>query len=187
MPNRRGRPKYQPSPLKPLERLSPDAGEALRIFASAEGPDVEARRWALLVKMASDRLRLADYFLKRSRAARKGRREGLSRPVERDSISRGYYAMYHAARAIHLLRNGFDIDDHQRLPQEIRKFGGPKWERTYRCLARWRQARNEADYSPYYPVSLAKDGGQALKAAETVVRFCRSEFDRIRGGSAGRG
>lgn len=98
----------------------------------------------LLLRASADRLALAHYFLE---AAAKLRR---MRPGSfRNSTSRSYYSIYHAARTVpFVFHAGDDHQDHKDLhngiPDEF-----PDFERWRNDLKEARLRRNEADYDPY--------------------------------------
>lgn len=105
---------------------------------------------SLMLEASSSRFRLAQDFL---HAAERLLRMKL--PSFRNSTSRSYYSMYHAARAVSYVYNFGD--DHQ-AHKELHK-GIP--DEFPECL-RWRNdlkeahlRRNEADYDPY-PLSEAE-------------------------------
>lgn len=121
----------------------------------------------LLLVGASARVELSRHFLE---AAQKFRR---MRPgLFRNSVSRSYYSMYHAARAIAFVDNSGDDNEahndvHRALPTDF-----PDVDRWKNDIKDARLLRNEADYEPY-PTSDAdfestsKD--QATKAAQFLA------------------
>lgn len=85
-------------------------------------------------------------------------------------VSRCYYAMYHAARAVVLHVRRADLDDHERLPAALGQILG----RPYGdMLGRWREARNQVDYSPYPPGDLRQQALAAVSDAELLLMACR--------------
>ncbi len=173
-----GRRKYRPSPLKAFERLVKIQGEAIQTFTRHAGTETQIFLRRIIHKIVRDRLTLAEYFLRRAEEIRRTGRSGLVRQEERDAISSAYYAMYHAARAYHYCMRGYDCNDHRLLKREVESFGG-NWRNVADKLEANRGRRNEADYSPYYPLSLAKDAQQALSDAQRVVKLCRREIRKI--------
>jgi len=86
------------------------------------------------------------------------------------SVSRCYYAMYHAARAVVLHVRRADPDDHERLPAALGQcLGLPYGD----LLGRWREARNQVDYSPYPPADLRQQALAAVSDAELLLAACR--------------
>lgn len=120
-------------------------------LAARTGLDVNKIR----LKAANDRAMLAAAFLKEAKyVAANG---GMNRTV----VSRAYYAMYHAARAITFLSyGGDDHQEHSTLPGKLpRDF--PESAQWQNALKNARLERNKADYDPY-PRSDADFGAAAL-------------------------
>lgn len=98
----------------------------------------------LVLAAASDRYQLGKRFF--SEANRLLR----SRPaMERSSISRSYYGMYHVARALAFLATGGDDNEahsdlHKGLPEDF-----PDVDKWRNALKEARLLRNEVDYDPY--------------------------------------
>ncbi|MFF5215422.1 HEPN domain-containing protein [Micromonospora sp. NPDC000442] len=95
-------------------------------------------------RACADRLRFAEEFLA------SGRKLLRARPAQyRDAISRNYYGMYHATRALVFFQHGGDDhESHQALPGQIpRDF--PDAARWTNALKDARAYRNAADYDPY--------------------------------------
>ena len=67
----------------------------------------------------------------------------------RTIISRNYYACYHASRALVFLVTKSDVDDHKKLASNLRNCLEPANANSADILDKWRDIRNEADYSPY--------------------------------------
>jgi uncharacterized protein (UPF0332 family) len=85
-------------------------------------------------------------------------------------ISRCYYAMYHAARALVLHVRRADLDDHDRLPAALRQVLGTDYGDV---LGQWREMRNQTDYSPYAPADLASQAVTAVSDANLLLTTCR--------------
>lgn len=85
-------------------------------------------------------------------------------------ISRCYYAMYHAARAFVLHLRRADLDDHERLQVVLGQTLGTPYKEM---LGRWREVRNQVDYSPYAPEDLDALVKAALDDADTLLAACR--------------
>jgi uncharacterized protein (UPF0332 family) len=90
-------------------------------------------------------------------------------------ISRCYYAMYHAARAIVLHIRRADLDDHNRLPIALGQALGTDHGDI---LGRWRETRNQIDYSPYEPADLGRQAQTALRDAANLLTACRDELQK---------
>ena len=85
-------------------------------------------------------------------------------------ISRCYYVMYHAARALVLHVRRSDLDHHGRLSATLGKELGI----TYgELLTQWREKRNHIDYSPYPPADLANQAVTAVSDAISFLTVCR--------------
>jgi uncharacterized protein (UPF0332 family) len=85
-------------------------------------------------------------------------------------IFRCYYAMYHAARALVLHVRRADLDDHDRLPAALGQVLGTDYGDV---LGRWREMRNQTDYSPYAPTDLASQVVTAVSDANLLLTTCR--------------
>jgi len=85
-------------------------------------------------------------------------------------ISRCYYAMYHAARALVLHIRRADLDDHDRLPAALGQVLGTDYGDV---LGQWREIRNQTDYSPYALVDLASQAVMAVSDANMLLKACR--------------
>lgn len=98
----------------------------------------------MMLVIAADRYKLAAQFLSSAKRMNRSRP-----PMNRSVISRSYYAMYHAARAISFLcTEGDDHESHNDLHNGL--------PADFPNLAQWQNAlkdarlrRNEADYDPY--------------------------------------
>ncbi|MFI9010516.1 HEPN domain-containing protein [Actinosynnema sp. NPDC053489] len=88
----------------------------------------------------------------------------------RSSISRHYYAMYHAARAVvFAVEQGDDYERHNELPRHLPQ-GMPNVAKHEISLTEARLLRNQADYDPY-PVSAADWETDARALAATAAQF----------------
>jgi uncharacterized protein (UPF0332 family) len=106
--------------------------------------------------LAGGHLRAGDYLVQRS--------------AFRASISRHYYAMYHASRAVvFAVTNG---DDHQRHNVLARNLPATLPQRSTReqQLTDARLLRNEADYEPY-PINEVSWAAEAHGLAATASEF----------------
>lgn len=89
-------------------------------------------------------------------------------------ISRCYYAMYHAARALILHVRRADVDDHERLSVALSHVLGTNYGDV---LGRWRDMRNQMDYSPYAPADLASQAATAVSEASALLTACRDYLE----------
>ena len=95
-------------------------------------------------KATKDRLELSSAHLIDAKSALKS-----LMPAYRMSISRSYYSMYHAGRAVSFCANsGDDYQDHSKLPSGIPK-DFPNRDIWENALKNARLERNRADYEPY--------------------------------------
>ncbi|WP_194724220.1 HEPN domain-containing protein [Noviherbaspirillum malthae] len=98
----------------------------------------------LQLRTANDRLRLARLQLKHAIIAYKAEKD-QSRTV----VSRAYYAMYHAARAVtYVSFGGDDHEQHSVLPTKL-PHDLPNADIWKNKLKNARLERNRADYDPY--------------------------------------
>ncbi len=127
--------------LQAFQRLSGTGYSLLRIYEElGEGYSLEE----IVARITADRLRMAEGCAEVAQILFKS---GVaSEAICRGIISRNYYAIYQAARALvfHITRN--DVDDHRRLSDQVGRILGLEWGEV---VGRWREARNEVDYSPY--------------------------------------
>lgn len=120
--------------------------EKLRLFS--EGASLCARAGVSIIQLqqqaAEDRMQLARRHLVDARKSLK------AKPIQaRSTVSRAYYAMYHAARAATYI--SFGGDDHEahsalpgKLPDDFPDVA--KWKNKLKDA---RLERNRADYDPY--------------------------------------
>jgi hypothetical protein len=128
-------------------------------------------------RAASDRLALAAACIRRAAAMMRARP-----PMYRDAVSRSYYAMYHAWRAVAFyVHGGDDHQEHKRLPD----FDPPGlgnsalWQNRLKDA---REARNRADYRAYPKAETAWQREAQLRQAHAIelVRLCRA-YLKVRG------
>ncbi len=147
-----------------LQRLTPSQGALLYRLVELDYL-TQAQVNDLIQRLVGERFSKADDYLTFAQHLDVGER--LNQP---HIISRCYYAMYHAARALALhIRRG-DLDDHERLPLVLGQALGTPYKEM---LGRWREMRNQVDYSPYAPDDLAHLAQAALDEADTLLTACR--------------
>jgi uncharacterized protein (UPF0332 family) len=130
-----------------------------RILRVSEAPRQLVKDWKEGVSLEGEFACSIDDLLRKSAVARwrlgsEQLRDGkallrLKRPVYRSAVSRFYYAMYHAFRAVTYLNNrGDDYQGHSDLPQSL--------PQDFPALGDWklklknaRLERNRADYESY--------------------------------------
>jgi uncharacterized protein (UPF0332 family) len=87
-----------------------------------------------------------------------------------DAISRLYYAMFYAAKAV-LLTEGLDLRKHSSAVAKFRELfvlTGRVEAEYLRYLGRAQSARERSDYAPFIPASHA-DASEMLATAETFI------------------
>lgn len=130
-------------------------------------------------QVCSDRLTLADSLVLTGNKLMK------TRPAEyRSAISRFYYSMYHAARAVVYFK--YDGDDHQehsalpaKLPDDF-----PDTAVWQNALKDARGYRNDADYDPY-PAALVSWRDIAKSLQGDAPRFAVIARTYLRGNGCG--
>ena len=150
--------------LDDLQRLTPSQGALLYRLVDL-GYLARAQVDELINRLVSDRFAKAMDYLRFAQQLDVG--VELNRP---HVISRCYYAMYHAARALVLHVRRADLDDHERLPAALGQVLGTNYGDI---LGRWREMRNRVDYSPYAPADLASQATAAVNDAESLLAACR--------------
>lgn len=107
----------------------------------------------LLARVAADRIGLARSLLRDAE-----RLAAQHPPLFRASVSRGYYAMYHAMRAAaFVFHGGDDHQEHKALPTKA-PADMPEPDKWSNKLKDARERRNQADYDPYPKSELAWRG-----------------------------
>jgi uncharacterized protein (UPF0332 family) len=106
----------------------------------------------------ADRLGLAVRFRRQADRMLK-----LQPPLYRDAVSRYYYSMYHAMRAVvFYVEHGDDYQEHSELPKRTPKdfADASLWQNALKDA---RERRNAVDYEPY-----PKSDAAARKTAEAM-------------------
>lgn len=124
----------------------------------------------LQVRVALDRIKLANLHLKQASAAAR------ARPSQhRSTVSRAYYAMYHAARAAtYISIGGDDHEQHSVLPTKL-PADFPNCDEWKNRLKTARLERNRADYDPYPAgdMEFAGSAEELLQNARSLVKLAR--------------
>ena len=147
-----------------FSNLSSKEYNKIRLFCQSQAFDLDVLE-GLIEQVVLDRWKLALSF---ARCA-----FNLSMEVEdnlRTIISRNYYACYQAARAFVLLVTKSDVDDHKKLALALRDCLEPAYTDYAEILDKWRDIRNEADYSPYPFIDNLKITAEE-SCAETTTFF----------------
>jgi uncharacterized protein (UPF0332 family) len=174
----KGRKRYQPDEQKFIEQLSTDQYQLLRDVLAR--PDLASDLPGAWLHVQQERLELARQHLAVAEALNESGVSGKILPEKRSVVSRAYYAMFCAARAALSYHSNGDQDGHSALPKAFKKAPiGTQAERdrVVAALSKFRAARNEADYSPFYPRPLGQDARQAIKEARYVVRMAHKWID----------
>lgn len=142
----------KPPPQEILQRVTTTHSRLIADWR--EGVSLEQRSKLsieqLCDRVTADRMSLARDCRRRARVL-----QGLEPPMFRDAISRHYYCIYHAFRAVSFfVTRGDDFDDHATLPKGIPQ-DFPDSDRWRNDLKLARLTRNNADYNAYPKSELA--------------------------------
>jgi uncharacterized protein (UPF0332 family) len=125
----------------------------------------------LHARATADRLALAGRFRRQA-----DRMMTARPPLYRDAVSRYYYAMYHAMRAVvFYIEEGDDYQAHSELPKHTPKdFQDAELWRN--ALKDARERRNAADYEPYpkSDAALRKTAAEMQSRATSLIRTSRA-------------
>lgn len=93
-------------------------------------------------------------------------------------ISRCYYCYYHLARALVFLITKNDINDHDKLPNMLRRVMKTEDKWLADKLDDWRGIRNEVEYSPYPQIenAVTKTASQMLRSTRTLSKLLEGYF-----------
>jgi len=151
--------------LDDLQRLTPSQGTLLYRLVDL-GYLTRAQVDELINRLVGDRFAKAVDYLRFAQQLDVG--VELNQP---HIVSRCYYAMYHGTRAVVLHMRRADLDDHERLPAVLDQVLGTSYGDV---LGRWREVRNQMDYSPYAPADLASQAVAAVSDATSLLAACRN-------------
>jgi uncharacterized protein (UPF0332 family) len=87
----------------------------------------------------------------------------------RNVISRNYYAMFHAARAVIFHFHRYDEDKHEEV---IKRIGGILGKSFQDMIFEWKGNRTVVDYSPFPKSDLIDYANRAIKEAEQFLNEC---------------
>jgi len=127
-------------------RVSKAKAKELKLWKEGVGLEQQLGQQfpALCARATKDRIELASHFLRTGKRLSKN-----NGPLNRSAISRFYYSMYHAARAVTFhQRHGDDHEKHSQLPMSIPD-DFPQRAIWGNELKNARELRNAADYDPY--------------------------------------
>lgn len=125
----------------------------------------------LQIRVAQDRIKLANLHLKQATIASR-----VTPAPHRTTISRAYYAMYHAARAVtYISIGGDDHEQHSVLPTKFPS-DFPDYEEWRNKLKDARFERNRADYDPYPTgdIKFSDSAEKLLTNARLLVKLART-------------
>jgi uncharacterized protein (UPF0332 family) len=146
-----------------LQRLTPSQGMLLRRLVDL-GYLTRSQVDDLINRLVGDRMAKAEAYHAFAQQL------NVHLPLHHSHIvSRCYYAMYHAARAVVLHFRQSDLDDHDRLPTIFGQVIGQDYGEM---LGRWREERNQADYSPYAAPDSAQKAAAALDDTGALLIAC---------------
>jgi len=155
--------------LREVSTLSSKEYGRIRLIC-AVGPLDAGALENLIVEVVTGRWNLALSF---SRFAQK-------LPLEeednlRNIISRNYYACYQAARALVFLVTRSDVDDHAKLPVRFRDCLEVKDKEKADLLDKWRDIRNEVEYSPFPRIDdLTEAAKESASETEDFLSLCET-------------
>lgn len=152
--------------LRKFEKITGNQVGFLREIAEATAPLDETKLDEIVHKLTADRFALAQEIFATAKLL------DINSPGgQRAAISRSYYAMYQASRAIVFHYERSDIDNHHALPQRLPD-KLPNSKHWADRLVDWRKKRDEVDYSPYPRGALDVMAAEALREAEDFLNLC---------------
>jgi uncharacterized protein (UPF0332 family) len=156
--------------LREFSTLTGKEYRRLKLVCEAQTLDSQSLE-EIVKEVALDRWKLALSFA----------RFAKNLPVETDNlrniISRNYYACYQAARALVFFITRLDVDGHKELPKKFTACVSSEHVKYADILKKWRDIRNEVDYSPYPITRDLKEAAQE-SCIETAnfLSVCKDEF-----------
>jgi uncharacterized protein (UPF0332 family) len=89
----------------------------------------------------------------------------------RNVISRNYYAMFHAARAVIFHFHRHDEEKHEEVIKGIGTILGSNFGKQ---IWKWKENRRIADYSPFPKFNLMDYANQSIRTAEEFLNECKT-------------
>lgn len=163
------------SDVKLLSRFEKIAGEQLGLFreiTDAAAPLDTAKLEEIINELTADRFIFAREIFETAKTF-----DITTTGGQKAAISRSYYAMYQASRAIIFHYERSDIDSHSALPERIPE-QLPNQKHWSDRLDYWRRARNKVDYSPYPNGALDVMAADALNDATNFLNLCQQFLKR---------
>jgi len=151
-------------PGRYLSGLSGEAIVAFERLVAEAGPLDEAGLRGVFREFVERRLELAQGFLDSAKAMPAD--DGIN---SRNAISRCYYAMHHAGRAVIFSVSKTDVTRHDKVWEGLPK-DFPERREYQRRLKDWHSLRNKVDYSPYV------EPGQSFRALQQSSLKDTAEF-----------
>ncbi len=149
-----------------LLALSTSKANDVQLVVLPKGRHATVQLTDLLRQVASDRFRLAAHHLRAADLL-------LVAAAYRGCISRNYYAMYHAARAVVFASHGGDdFEQHSVLPRNLPASWTERAAREVE-LTDARLLRNQADYDSY-PQSETEWEADARRLGATAAEFVQA-------------
>ena len=151
--------------LSCLERISSERYQLLRSFAE-EGMFSTADLERIMEEFTIQRYNLAKSFHESAKAI------PINADIDaRNVISRSYYAMFHAARAVNFHFNRYDEEKHEEV---IKSIGGILGNSLQNQLLKWKEKRILVDYSPFPEFDLMDYANRSKKEAEEFLKECKT-------------
>lgn len=157
--------------LKNFERLSSEKYQLLHSLAE-EGLFTSTYLESLIENATIKRYNLALSFCESANSI------NIKTDMDaRNIISRNYYGMYHAARAVIFHYYRYDRDNHKEVSKFIKRLLGTDYGDI---LKEWRDYRNKADYSAYPQIDYTDYAKESIKVAKEFLSKCK-EYLQERG------
>jgi len=151
--------------LSCLERVSNERYKLLRAFAT-EGMFSPSDLERIVEEFTIQRYNLAKSSHESARAI------PLNADIDaRNVISRNYYAMFHAARAVIFHFHRYDEEKHEEV---VKRIGGILGNSLQDMLSEWKDNRIVVDYSPFPKLDLMDCANRSKKEAEEFLNECKT-------------
>lgn len=151
--------------LSCLERISSERYRFLNALA-AEGMFSSADLERIVEEFTIKRYNLAKGFHESTKSI------PLNTDIDaRNIISRNYYAMFHAARAVIFHFHRYDEEKHEEV---VKRIGGILGKAFQDILLEWKGNRTVVDYSPFPKFDLIDYANKAIKETEEFLDECKT-------------
>ena len=156
---------YSPDLLGAFEKISSERYSFLLKLAQ-EGLFPTSELEGIVEAVTIQRYKLAFSFHESTRAI------PLNSEIDaRNVISRNYYAMYQAARAVIFHVHREDLDNHEVVAKRIGPILGTDLQNS---LNDCRKYRNDADYSPFPKIDLFDEANRSHQTASVFLTECKN-------------